>query len=140
MKIHAYLNFPGTCEQAMTHYAKVLGGQVVAMLPYAGSPMAEEEECAFPDGYDGKIMHACVMVGDQILMASDAPTDRFERPQGFAVSLLVDTPAEGERIFNALAEGGSVLMPYQPTFWASGFGMVTDRFGTPWMINCEQAA
>jgi PhnB protein len=70
-------------------------------------------------------------------MASDAPPGRFSPQQGFSVSLSMKDPAEGERVFNALAEGGKITMPYQKTFWAAGFGMVTDRFGIPWMVNCE---
>jgi PhnB protein len=136
VKIVSYLNFDGDCEEAMRFYAGLLGGEIVAMFPFRGTPAEEfvQEECK------DQIMHATLHVGDQILMASDAPSDRVEQPQGFAVTLLVDTPAEGERLFNALTEGGSVTMPYQATFWSAGFGMVTDRFGTPWMINCEQAA
>ena len=73
-------------------------------------------------------------------MASDAPPDRYEKPQGFSVSLNVNAPAEAERIFHALAENGKVQMPLEQTFWAIRFGMLVDRFGIPWMINCEQAA
>ena len=73
-------------------------------------------------------------------MASDAPPGRFEKMQGFSVSLVLKDPAEAERIFNAFADGGTVRMPLGETFWAIKFGMLTDRFGTPWMVNCEKAA
>jgi len=72
-------------------------------------------------------------------MGSDAPLDRFEEPKGFSVSLLIDDPAEAERLFHALVEGGKVKMPIQQTFWAERFGMLVDRFGIPWMINCMRA-
>ncbi len=141
MKMHAYLNFSGQCEAAMNHYAKVLGGQIVAMLPYAGSPMADEKECAFPDGFEGKVMHACLAVGDDLLMASDSPPQYFEKPQGTSVSLQIEDPAEAERVFAALMEGDSrVTMPIQKTFWALRFGSGVDRFGTPWMVNCNDPA
>ena len=136
MKIVSYLNFDGDCAEAMRFYADLLGGEIVAMFPFRGTPAEEFVQ----EGCKDQIMHARVNIGDQALMGSDAPSDRAEQPQGFAVTLLVDTPAEGERIFNGLAEGGSVTMPFQPTFWSAAFGMVTDRFGTPWMLNCEQAA
>ncbi len=85
-------------------------------------------------------MHARMTVGEHVLMASDAPPDRFQAMQGFTVCLGIDDPAEAERVFHALADGGTVQMPIQKTFWAARFGMVTDRFGTPWMVNCEQGA
>ncbi len=71
-------------------------------------------------------------------MASDAPPQYHKTPQGFSVSLHVKTEDEAERIFKALAEGGTVTMPLEKTFWAARFGMLTDRYGTPWMINCDQ--
>jgi PhnB protein len=75
-------------------------------------------------------------VGDQVLMASDAPPGHYHQPQGFSVSIQVKDVAQGERIFNALAEGGNVMMPFQKTFWSPGFGMLKDRFGIPWQVNC----
>ena len=87
-----------------------------------------------------KIMHASLTVGDTVLMGSDALPNYFEKPQGFSVSLVLNDPDEAERVFNALAENGIVQMPIQETFWAARFGMLVDRFGTPWMINCDLAA
>ena len=82
-------------------------------------------------------MHVSMKVGHVTLMGSDAPPGRFNKPQGFSVSLQVANPQEGETLFKALSEGGNVGMPFGPTFWAKGVGMCTDRFGTPWMVNCE---
>ena len=79
-------------------------------------------------------------MGDEVLMGSDAPPDRYEAMRGFSVTIGVNDPTEAERIFHALAESGTVRMPIQETFWAVRFGMLVDRFGTPWMINCERAA
>ena len=73
-------------------------------------------------------------------MGSDVPPEHYSAPQGFGVTVAVPTTAEAERIFKALAEGGRVTMPFEATFWSPGFGMVTDRFGTPWMVNCAPAA
>ena len=83
-----------------------------------------------------QIMHARMSIGGQILMASDAPPDHFQKPQGFAVSLNVTDPAEAERKFKALCEGGNVNMPFGKTFFSRGFGMCIDQFGIPWMVNC----
>jgi PhnB protein len=135
VKIVPYLNFNGQCEAAFKFYEQLLGGKIVAMTPFEGTPAAGHA----PAGWESKILHACLAVGDQLLMASDAPSSHFEAMKGFNVTLAMDDTAKAERIFNALADGGTVQMPFQETFWAAGFGMVVDRFGTPWSINCEKA-
>ena len=85
-------------------------------------------------------MHARLVVGDKVLMGSDAPPEHYEGPKGFSVSLTINDLADAERIFHALAENGTVRMPLQETFWAVRFGMLVDRFGIPWMVNCERPA
>jgi PhnB protein len=136
MQLNAYLLFHGNCEVAFKFYEKCLGGKIEAMILHAGSPA---EQHVSPEWSD-KIMHARLVVGDAVLLGSDAPLDRFEKPKGFSVSLQNTDPAEAERIFKLLEEGGKVKLPLQPTFWATRFGMLVDRFGIPWMINCTQAA
>ena len=137
MRLNPYLFFNGNCEEAFNVYAKLLGGKIEMMMAHKGSPA---EAHVGPEWSD-KIMHARLSLGDQVLMASDAPPDRSDGVmKGFSVSLNVDSAAEAERIFQALAQGGTVKMPIQQTFWAIRFGMLVDRFGTPWMINCEEAA
>ena len=85
-------------------------------------------------------MHARLSVGDNVLMGSNAPPDRSEPMKGFTVTLGIDDPHDAERVFHALSENGTVQMRIQETFWAVRFGMLVDRFGTPWMINCEKSA
>jgi PhnB protein len=136
MQLNPYLTFDGRCEAAFEFYAKVLGGKIEAMMTYGGSPMAEQTQ---PESRK-KIMHARMTVGDKMLMASDAPPDRYEAMKGIMVTLGIDEPGEAERIFHALSENGTVQMPIQETFWARRFGMLVDQFGTPWMVNCEKAA
>lgn len=135
MQLNPYLSFKGDCEAAFKFYEKCLGGKIVALVPHTGTP-AEQH---VPPEWRNKIMHARLTVGDEVLMGSDAPPDRYEQPKGFSVTLQVEKPADAERMFNALAEKGNVTMPIQKTFWAERFGMVVDRFGIPWMINCEQS-
>jgi PhnB protein len=135
MQINTYLMFNGNCEEAFKFYAELLHGKIVAMMPHEGTPA---ENHVSPE-WRKKIIHARMTVGDNVLMASDAPPDRSQKPQGFSVNISVDTPAEAERIFGALAERGNIQMPIAETFWAERFGMVVDRFGTPWMINCEKS-
>jgi PhnB protein len=136
MQMNPYLTFDGRCEAAFKFYEKVLGGKIVAMISHEGTPAAEH----VPSEWRSKIMHARLTMGDNVLMGSDAPPDRREDMKGFSVTLGIDDPAEAERVFHALAEKGTVRMPIQKTFWAARFGMLVDQFGTPWMINCEQAA
>jgi PhnB protein len=134
MQLNPYLTFNGQCEAAFKFYEQCLGGKIEAMMPHAGTP-AEEH---VPVEWRNKIMHARLAVGDGVLMGSDAPPERYEKPRGFSVSLQIKDPAQAERAFHALAEGGAVQMPIQATFWAARFGMLVDRFGTPWMINCDK--
>jgi PhnB protein len=135
MQLNPYLTFDGQCEAALKFYAKVLGGKIEAMMTFASSPMAEQTSPEMRN----KIMHGRIAIGDKMLMASDAPPDRHEAMKGFSVTISLDDPDEAERIFHALSEKGTVQMPIQKTFWAARFGMLVDQFGTPWMINCEQA-
>ncbi len=135
MKFTPYLNFKGQCAEAFRFYEQVFGGKIEMMMTYGESPMAAE----MPPETHNRVMHAHLVVGDQALMASDAPPDRYEKPRGLFVSIHIEKSADAQRTFNALAEGGTVIMPFEKTFWAvGGFGMVTDRFGTPWMVNCEK--
>jgi len=136
MQVNTYLNFNGQCEEAFRFYEKVFGGKIDAMIPHEGTPAAEH----VPAAWLKKIMHAHLVAGNVVLMGSDVPPERYSQPKGFAVALHTKQVSEGERIFHALAEGGNVGMPMQETFWAVKFGMLVDRFGIPWMVNCEKAA
>ena len=136
MKITAYVSFDGRCAEAFAFYAKVMGGTVRFSQTFGESPMADQ----VPPDWRGKVMHATLAIGDQILYGSDPPPAQYRRAQGISMSIEPATPADGERIFNALAGGGQVMMPFAKTFWSAGFGMVVDRYGVPWMVNCEVAA
>ena len=134
MQLNPYLSFNGDCEAAFKFYERILGGKIGFMMRYQESPMAGQTPAEWQD----KIMHARLAVGDKVLMGSDAPPGHSEPMKGFSVSLGIDDPTEADRVFNALAEGGKVGMAIQPTFWALRFGMLVDRYGTPWMVNCEK--
>jgi PhnB protein len=138
MQIHSYLMFPGTAREAFAFYAQVLGGEITASMTYGDSPEGET-----PEPYRDWIMHTSLNIGDQMLMGSDhapfCPGPGFEGIKGISVSLQFDAPAEAERVFAALsADAKEVQMPIQETFWAQRFGMCTDRFGVPWMVNCSR--
>jgi PhnB protein len=129
-----YLQFPGNCREAFAFYAATLGGNVSFSLTYGESPVAAQTPADVRD----KIMHARVDIGAQMLLGSDVVHGRYEAPSGFNVMAGVDEPADAERIFQALAAHGTVTMPLQETFWAQRFGICTDRFGVPWMVNCAK--
>lgn len=134
MIINPYLIFDGRCEEAFQFYAQCLGGTLEMMMPFGDSPACD----SVPADHRDKIMHARLVVNGQALMASDNhPAYPYEGVKGCSISLNVDNIAEADRIFAVLSEGGSVQMPLEKTFWAARFGMATDRFGVPWMINCE---
>ena len=126
-----YLFYDSNCEAAFKFYETTLGGKIEMMLRNEEGP----PEMASPPERKHKIMHARMTIDGQVLMASDAPPDHFHKPQGFSVSLTVKDPVEAERKFKALAEGGSVNMPFGKTFFSKGFGMCSDQFGIPWMVN-----
>jgi PhnB protein len=134
MQVNTYLYFDGQCEAAFKFYEKLLGGKIVAMMPHTGTPA----ENTVPAEWRNKIIHARMEIGDQVLMGSDAPPPHQQLPQGFSVNIGVSDPAEAERIFRALEENGKVKVPFAETFWARRFGMLVDRFGIPWMVNCEK--
>jgi PhnB protein len=133
MQMSTYLNFKGQCEAAFKFYEQCLGGQIGGIFRYAGSPMADQ----VPADWQDKVMHGSMTVGGQVLMGGDVMPDRFEEPKGFSLSLQIQGTAEAERIFHGLAKDGKVMMPLEKTFWAERFGVVVDRFGIPWLINCE---
>ena len=133
MQVSPYLSFNGQCEEAFTLYARCLGGQLGPIFRYAGSPL----EAQAPAGWQDKVMHGSVTIGEQMLMGADVAPDRYERPKGFTLSIQITSTTEAERIFRELSQGGQVSMPLEPTFWAARFGMLVDRFGIPWQVNCE---
>lgn len=133
VKVTPYLNFNGQCAEAFRFYEQLFGGKIEYLATFGETPAMENVPAEMSD----RVMHATLTFGGQSLMGSDGMPDRYQKPQGTYVSLHFKDTAEGERIFNALAENGSVEMPFEKTFWAAGFGMLTDRFGIPWMVNCE---
>jgi PhnB protein len=135
MRIHPYLSFKGDCESAFAFYEQCLGGKTGSIFRYEGTPLADN----VPADWADKVMHASLTLGDQVLMGGDVAPDRYEAPQGFSLSIQITSPAEAERIFRDLASAGTVVVPLAETFWAARFGMVVDRFGIPWLINCEGA-
>jgi PhnB protein len=133
MQMSAYLSFRGDCEAAFNFYKECFDAPAPEIFRYAGSPMAGQ----VPPDWQDKVMHGSVTVAGHVLMGADDP-NRYEQPQGFSLSLHMKDIADAERIFHALAKGGTVVMPLEKTFWADRFGVLTDRFGIPWTINCGE--
>jgi len=132
--VNPYLSFNGQCEAAFKFYQQCLGGQELSFHKYAGSPMESEVPAEWRD----RVMHATLLCGKTALMGADAPPQYYREAQGFSVSVNVDKAEDAERVFNALAQGGKIQMPIQQTFWTARFGMLIDKFGIPWMVNCNQ--
>ena len=135
-QLDPYLFFDGNCAEAMRFYERTLGGKIEMMLTHKDAPPGEGGP---PPGNPDRIMHARIVWngGERVLMASDGMEGHFDKMQGFSLSWNTPTAAEAKKVFDALAQGGEVRMPVQKTFWAEAFGMLVDRFGTPWMIGCE---
>jgi PhnB protein len=130
MRISIHLCFDGQCEAAFAFYQKLLGGEITTMLKYGDSPIADTVDPRWRD----RILHATLRLDDQELLGADVRPEDYGRPRGFYALLSLPGLAEAKRVFDALAEGGSVHMPLQKTFWSEGFGVLTDRFGVPWEI------
>lgn len=132
-----YLVFDGNCAEAMRFYAAVLGAKL-DLMTFGQSPMPEQ----MPPAARERIMHArLALEGNGSLYGGDCPPGvPYQGIHGVSIALSYDTTHEARRVFDALAQGGKVGMPFGPTFWAKGFGMVTDRFGCPWLINGEMVA
>ncbi|WP_443748821.1 VOC family protein [Asticcacaulis solisilvae] len=133
MKFNPYLNFDGKCAEAFAFYAELFGGSITFIQTFGESPMKDD----VPADWHGAVMHATLDIAGETLGGSDAPGHMFKTPQGFAVTIALSDVDEAERIFAGLVKDGVESMALQQTFWAKRFGMCTDRFGTPWMVNCE---
>lgn len=133
VQMNPYLSFKGDCEAAFKFYERCLGGQLGTLFRYAGTPLADQ----VPPDWSDKIMHGSLTVGDQVIMGGDVAPDRYEEPKGFSMSLHIKSTTGAERIFHELAGGGRVVMPLEKTFWAARFGMLVDRFGIAWLVNCD---
>jgi PhnB protein len=131
LNVTPYLGFPGTCRAAIEFYQKALDAQVVFISTVGESPMPEM-------GPAENIMHATIRVGESEIMMSDQPGETTASPQGpVSLAIGLNDEAAAARIFDNLAEGGTVIMPLAKTYWAASFGMLTDKFGIRWMVNCE---
>jgi PhnB protein len=130
MNVEPYLFFEGRAEEALQFYQQKLGAKVDAIIRYKENPEPKYN----PPNSDNKVMHALFRIGDTKVMASDGNCAGKPSFQGFALTINAASPAEAEKRFNALAEGGQVQMPLNETFFAKSFGMVADRFGVSWMV------
>ena len=135
MKLIPYLTFNGDATEAFERYAEIFGGEFTYRLTFGESPFASKMP---PETHD-KVMNGRLRIGDNMLMASDNHQGNYAPPSGVSLCVSVKELDEAKRIFKELSEGGEVRMPFEKTFWAVGFGMVVDRFGISWMVNCEQS-
>jgi len=134
--VQPYLFFEGRCEEAIEFYKKTLDAEVVMMMRYKDCPVSQPH--GTPAGNENKIMHAQVRIGQTVIMMSDNCDGKKRSFEGFSLSLSKSTPAEVDKAFNGLADGGKIQMPLDKTFFSPRFGMVTDRFGVGWMVIVPQ--
>ncbi len=132
MKMNTYVNFHGNCKEALEYYEKHLGGKILTMMTFDSMPDPKN----IPPGMEKNVLHARMMIGDTLLMASDGP--KVEPMRSAYLSIAVDSNAEAERIYKALSDGGEVFMPMGETFFAHRFGQFRDKFGVNWMIIHER--
>jgi PhnB protein len=133
MQLQAYLFFSGRCDEALAFYRATVGAEVAMLMRFRDGP-EEVRPATLPPGWEDKVMHASVRIGDSGVLMSDGSGSGQTGFQGFALSLTVADLAEAGRVFAALGDGGAVRMPMAPTFFSPGFGMLTDRFGIGWMV------
>lgn len=133
MKVEPYLFFNARCEEAMLFYQQAIGAEVIFQMRMDESPTPTQPG-SLPPGFENKIMHASLRVGESTVMVSDGNSDMQPSFKGFSLSLGLADVADAEGKFNALAEGGRVTVPLAPTFWSPCFGMLEDRFGVGWMV------
>jgi PhnB protein len=133
MKVVPYLNFNGNCREAFEFYHQVFGGEIVAMITLGDMGMPDPG-----DGSNNLIMHARLAFDGQTLMASDVTDALNHGPTPVQVSVHPESVEEAERIYAMLSEGGEIVMPLEKQDWAERFAFFKDRFGVPWMINCEE--
>ena len=136
MYIQPYLFFDGRCREALDYYVSALGAKVEMSMRFKDSPQPAQHG-QMPPGSENNVMHASFRIGDTVVMASDGYGKGKPVFQGFALSLSVTSPAEADRYFSALAKGGTITQPLTQTFFSPSFGMVTDKFGVPWMVVVE---
>jgi PhnB protein len=131
LQITPYITLKGNCRQAIDFYKNALGAEVLFLQTFGESPMPDT-------GAGDKIMHSTLKVGGSTVMMSDDPNPQGESGVGnISLAIGLDDAAKAKQVFDALAKGGSVIMALEKTFWAEAFGMLTDKFGVRWMINCE---
>jgi PhnB protein len=132
MRVQALISYRGRCEEALEFYRKSMGAEVTALMRWKESPDAAMKPHL---GFEEKIMHANFRVGDTQLMADDSPGEQDAEFKGVTLAIEVADDAEARRVFTALGQGGKITMALTRTFWTSSFGMLTDKFGVPWMVN-----
>jgi PhnB protein len=136
--IQPYLFFNGSCEEAIEFYRQAVGAEVQMMMRFKQSPQPPPPG-QVPPGFENKIMHASVRIGQTTIMASDGCSTEKPKFEGFSLAISVSTEAEADGVFAALSKGGKVRMPLSKTFWSPRFGMLEDRFGIAWMVSVESS-
>lgn len=134
MQVQPYLFFDGRCEEAVAFYRDALGAKVLGLMRFSDAPQGDQGCAGGPAPPPDKVMHAALQIGQTLVMASDGLAGGHPQFKGVSLSIAADDETQAQRLFDALAAGGQVQQPLAPSFFASSFGMVTDRFGVSWMV------
>ena len=138
MEIQPYLFLDGRCDEAIAFYTKAIGAEVQMLMRFKETPDSAKNNM-MPPGSEDKVMHGQLKIGESVILVSDGDCRNKTKFDGFALSLTVDSEAEADRYFNALADGAQVLLPLTKTFFSPRFGMLKDRFGVMWMVYVKPA-
>ena len=135
VQVQPYLFFEGRCEEAIEYYRKALDAKVERVMRYKESPQPPMPGHQVPGD---KVMHASFRIGETQVLASDGFANGKPKFEGFSLTITARDDAHAKRLFGALADGGKVTQPLTKTFFATSFGMVTDKFGMNWMVIAGQ--
>ena len=137
MKLHTYVMFAGNCEEAINFYKDVLDGEITELMRYADMPPGHME---VTQEIEDHVMHCTLKFHGNMLMASDNLGPDYTQGNAYHLSIDIEDVEEAVSVFNSLADGGKVAMPFEDAFWGGKFGMLTDRFGVGWMVSSEHKA
>ena len=142
IKLNPYLNFDGNCEEAFQHYKNVFGGEFFGQGIMRFGDIPPSDDFTLPEEHKNRVMHVSLQVGNEMLMGSDTMPGfcdkTFQIGDNAYISIHPDSREEADRIFNALAEGGTIEMPMEDQFWGDYYGSLCDRFGINWMVNFSE--
>lgn len=134
MSVGVHLQFTGQCREAFEFYQAILGGSL-EVISYGSTPAGEQ----VPEDWQDKVVHATLKIDELELAGADIQPEQYQKPTGFQLLIQAEDEERSKQLFDALGEGGSITIPLQQTFWSPCYGMLIDKFGIPWEVNCNSS-